>query len=219
MNSPTTEPDPATIFACAQSLWQACHEAQQRTPGLNLSECFNGIDEFMRVIMRIGEQFERWACGHVAFEELTDVWPYLMQDRFGTACLEVIEVAALHEFHGEDCLRVALRLRLPVKISDGLPVPLDLKAANPVAGSGFHAFRIRTVRSSLDGTEVFPFTADDDPFDDELSAPCLALYGVDAEGMPEHIADRATYAEVLKLARSLAPGIGFPEAPNSASQG
>ena len=66
---------------------------------------------------------------------------------------------------------------------------------------------------------IFTLDKDDDPFDDELSAPCLALYGVDAEGMPEHIADRATYAEVLKLARSLAPGIGFPEAPNSASQG
>ena len=67
----------------------------------------------MREVMRIAELFEQWACEHVAFEELTDVWPYLLQDRFGEECLSVLVVESLAEFDERDCRRVAMRLRLP----------------------------------------------------------------------------------------------------------
>jgi len=33
-------------------------------------------------------------------------------------------------------------------------------------------------------------------------------------GLLEHIADRANYREVVKLARKIAPGVKFPLAPN-----
>lgn len=39
--------------------------------------------EFMRVIMGVGTRFEEWACGNIEFEALEDVWPYLLESRFG----------------------------------------------------------------------------------------------------------------------------------------
>ena len=62
--------DPAAVFASAHSLWQACHEAAENDPSLNLSDVFNGMDEMMREVMRIGDLFENWACMHVVFEQL-----------------------------------------------------------------------------------------------------------------------------------------------------
>lgn len=70
-------PDPAAIFGVAMSL----HELE-KTKTLNVSDTFSGADEFMRVCMRVGEAFEKWACKHVDFTQLTDVWPYMMQDKF-----------------------------------------------------------------------------------------------------------------------------------------
>lgn len=111
MNSrpPTREHlDPAAQFAVALSLWQACHDQAAKRQDLDLSVHFNGMDECMRVVMRIGDLFESWACEHVRFEGLSDVWPYLLQDRFGDVCLELIALEGLADFNEEDCLRVAL---------------------------------------------------------------------------------------------------------------
>jgi hypothetical protein len=96
-----------------------------------MSECYNGGDEFMRVIMRAGTRFEEWACRHVAFEELDDVWPYLLEDWFGEACAGCIGIQALDTFEDKECLAVALRLRLPVKADASLPIPVDVFAMNP----------------------------------------------------------------------------------------
>lgn len=205
--------DPAAVFACALSLWQACHKHAADNPTLNLSDCYNGMDEFMRVVMRIGNRFEAWACSHVDFNQLNDVWPYLVEDKFGDACLAVLLPTALAEFNDSDCLRVAMYLRLPVTVDDKLPIPIDVCAHNPVPGSLFRAFRIQTVRNSLEKNEVIPFVADDEPFDEEFGDPYFALYGVAEDGKLEHIADRRTYAETLNLAQRLAPGVLFPVAP------
>lgn len=164
----------------------------------------------MRELMRVANLFESWACAHVAFEELSEVWPYLLETRFGNACLELVRPTALNQFSLDDCLLVAMRLRLPVLADGKLPVPVDLRARNPNAASGFLEFRVQTVRASLEDGDAVPFTVDDDPFDDDLGPPYLALYGISMNASWEHIANRQTYQEILSLARKLAPGIALP---------
>jgi hypothetical protein len=60
--------------------------------------------------------FEEWACKHVDFNQLTDVWPYLLQDSFGEAVLAHLmgSWADLSLFNTEDCLAVARRLNLKI---------------------------------------------------------------------------------------------------------
>lgn len=215
--SATILPDPAAVFASALSLWQACQK-QANGQKLNLSECYNGMDEFMREVMRVGNQFESWACSHIDFDELNDVWSYLLQDKFGDACLDLILPSAVAQFDETDCLSVALHLRLPVMLDDRLPIPVDLAAPNPIAGTGFLEFRIQTVRNSLDHGDVVPFVADDDPLDEQFGERYFVLYGVGKDGKLEHIADRTTYGEVLNLAQKLAPGVAFPNSPTFASR-
>lgn len=180
---------------------------------INFSECYNGGDEFMRVLMRVATRFEEWACVHIAFEHFDEVWPYLLEERFGTVCAEVQGVEALDQFDDQTCLLIALRLRLPVKISTGLPVPVNVVADNPVAGSEFVRFRIQTVRFSHDGDFAEPFTLDGDPFDEEFGEPVYTLYGVFNDDTLEMIADRDTFADAVELARLLAPGILLSDFP------
>lgn len=208
-------PDSAAILAIAVSLWQmlgglGTGEGHGR---LNLSECYNGMDQLMREVMNIANTFESWACEHVAFEELNDVWPYLLENKFAEACLAIIEPVALQRFDETYCLRVAMHLRLPLIYREGLPLPVEFTTANPVANSGFHMFRIQTVRVSIEDDFLSPFTFGDDPFDGEFLPPHFALYGVGNDGSPEHIADRRFYAEIVSLAKNIAPGIRFPEPP------
>jgi hypothetical protein len=206
-------PDPAAVFAAAMSLWQTCHRRAEADQHLNLSESYSGMDGLMREVMRIGNQFEAWACSHIAFEELDDVWPYLLQDRFGEVCIAVLVPTALAQFDESDCLRIAIWLKLPIRLSENLRIPIDLQAPNPVRESSFLRFRIQTVRDLLEDGDTMPFTAEDDPFDEEFGPPYFALFGVGHEGITEHIADRRTYSKAVSLAQKLAPGIAFPEAP------
>ncbi len=209
-----TEPlDPAAVFACALSLREACLKRAKTNPQLNLSENYNGMDQFLRELMRVANLFEAWACAHVEFEEMSEVWPSLMEDKFGDACLESTLPSALAQFDDSDCLRVALRLRLPIQADDKLRVPIDVRAPNPIGGSDFQAFRIQTVRNELDEGNAVAFTTDDDPFDEEFGPPYFALYGVGYDGLSEHIADRNTYSDALSLAQKLAPGVALPLKP------
>jgi hypothetical protein len=207
------QPDSAAVFACALSLREAVQKSVTADPHLNLSDSYNGMDGFMRELMRVATMFEAWACEHVVFDEMNDVWPYLMENKFGDACLEVLLPGALVQFDDSDCMRVALRLRLPVQVDDNLRLPVDVRAPNPIAGSEFRTFRIQTVRDALEDGDVVPFTTDDDPFDDEFGPPYFALYGVGNDGLLEHIADRKTYSEVLRLTRNLAPEVALPVRP------
>jgi len=181
---------------------------------VNLSECYNGGDEFMRVIMRIAVRFEEWACSHIQFDELEICWPYLLEEKFGEACVALKDVTSLDEFCNRDCLVVALRLGLPVTATGTLPVPVDLTAGNPISESEFRQFRIQTLREYGDGT-IEPFTSVDNPFDEECGSPFFGFYGVCEDGLLEHIADFKTYSDAIGLARKLAPGIQFPDMPFS----
>jgi hypothetical protein len=214
MSDESQQPDPAAVFGCALSLWQACWRPSKAGERVNLSECYNGGDEFMRVVMRVGTRFETWASLHIAFDELDDVWPYMMEDRFGAGCVEVMGIMNLADFDDSDCLRVALQLRLPVRLDTNLPVPVDVSAASTVPNSPFSAFRIQTVRELCEDNIIEPFTLIDDPFDEQFGPPYFALYGVESDGLLEHIADRRTYADAAQLARSLSPGIAFPDSPH-----
>ncbi len=206
------EPDPAAVFACALSLWEAVNKyaAGER---LNLSEIYNGTDQLMREVMRIANQFETWACRHVAFDGIDEVWPYLLQDRFGDTCLDVVLPSTLTVFDESDCLRIAIGLHLPITLDDKLPLPIDVRASNPVTGSSFREYRIQTVRTCLKDGEVAPFTAEDEPLDEEFGSPYFGLYGVAENGLLEHIADRSTYSDALALAQKLAPGVALPTRP------
>src|SRR5881394_2356330 len=90
----TSLPDAAAQFASALSLWQTWkHDAIANN--LDLGECYNDIDQLMREVVRVANQFEAWACLHIDFDLLDDVWPYLLEDRFGEACLAVLPPNAL----------------------------------------------------------------------------------------------------------------------------
>jgi hypothetical protein len=211
-NLATVGPDSAAVFSIALSLWEIC-EKQSRETGFNISECYNGVDQFMREVMRIANQFEDWACRYVNFNEFAEVWAYYLGDNFGKTCLSVLSLSCLMEFNENDCLRVALQLKLPVNSGGNLPVPIDLTACNPVPAAAFCKFRIQTVRDSLQDNEPTPFVAGDEPFDENFSNFYFSLYGIESSGRLEHIADRRTYEQVLDLAQKIAPSIAFPVSP------
>ena len=213
MHDKSERPDPATVFGGALSLWNEFKIPSKANERVNPADSYNGRDEFMRVVMGVATRFGEWASLHIAFDELTSFWPYLLEDKFGAACLRVMGTASLEKFDDCDCLRVALLLRIPVRLSNGLPVPVDVTAANPNPNSPFSAFRIQTVREAHGDFIYEPFTSADDPFDDNFKPPQFALYGVDSDGLLEHIADRQTYEEALSLAQKITPGVQFPSAP------
>lgn len=206
------EADPAAVFACAMSLHDACIGRAATDPTFHVSESYHGGDEFLRQMMRVGNLFEAWACGHVAFGDLEDVWPYLLQDRFGEACLEVLGPGQMALFDADDCLRVAMELRLPLRVDGGLPVPFVVEVDHPVEAAGFRRLRIQTLREQLGGDpEFIPFVAGDDPFDEELGPVLFGIFGVGSDGLLQHIADRRTYPEARGLLLALVPGIDLPE--------
>jgi hypothetical protein len=210
--SSVCDTDPAAILGAALSLKTAC-EDMARKERVNLSECYNGGDEFMRQVMRVATLFETWCCEHVDYSQFSDVWPYLLEDKFGDACLEVMLFAGLAEFDHRACLRVAAQLRLPVKVVAGLSVPVDLRADNPNGASPFRSFQIRTVRLHNEDNFISQYTPDDDSDDEKFGVIFFGLYGLDEHGIAEHIADRDSYANALSLAVKLAPGILFPSVP------
>jgi hypothetical protein len=209
------EPDPAAVFAAAMSLWKELEDVGKKDPQFNLSDAYSGVDEAMRQTMRVANLFEQWACSHIAFEEMSDVWPYALEDTFGPAVLRGLLPGALIEFDETDCLRVALGLRFPVSLDNKLPIPIDVSVSNPVPGSEYKGFRIQTVRSLIEDDEIVPFTVVDEPFDPEFGHPYFGIYGIGEDDLLEHIADRSTYGGAVELLRKLAPGIELPDSPTS----
>jgi hypothetical protein len=209
----TCQPDPAAVFACAHSLWEALLKHGEADSGMDLSDCFNGMDELMRKVMRVAKRFEDWACLHVAFSELDKTWPYLLADEFGSACLKVLYPASVSTVDEPDCLRIALVLRLPLKVEGHLPIPIDVRAVNPISDSPFREFRIQTVRTTAEGDAIIPFCLDDEPFDENYGPPYFGIYGIDEAGELEHIADRVTYSDAVALVKKLVPNIAFPGQP------
>lgn len=104
--------DQAAVFAVAISLWKECQKHAATNRSIDLSGSYAGIDGFMREIMRIAKAFETWACQHVDFTKLSDVWPYLLQDRFGQECFSILLPQDLADFDEHDCQLIARRLNL-----------------------------------------------------------------------------------------------------------
>ncbi len=194
------------MFAMAVSLRAACEKRERNEGALNLSDEYAGVDGFWRELVRVGILFEKWACRHVLFDHLEEVWPYFLEEGFGEACLAVMDAGALASFDEDYCLRVAFRLRLPLREDGVLPIPVDVLVANPVEGSAFRAFRIQTVRDCLTGAEGVPFTETCEPFDEGMGERYFGIYGVEDDVTIEHIADRKTFAEARELVLKLAPG-------------
>jgi hypothetical protein len=199
--------DPAAIFGAALSLWQECHARAQSEDHVSLSDCFAGIDGLMREVMRIGTLFEKWACRHVNFDELGEVWPYHLEDSFGAACLSVRPVQALMGFAEVDCLSVALELRLPLKLDPEWVPAVDLIANNTTTAAHFRHYRVQSVRLNRVTDEITPLLAEDDANDLDYAQAFYSLYGVDSEGLLEHIADRDSLAGIIDLVNKLFPGI------------
>ena len=206
--------DPAAVFASAYSLWQAC-TARASDVRLNLSDAYNGMDQFMREVMRVANCFEAWACKHVDFNETDSVWPYLLQDEFGSACLKTMAADELADFDEGTCLRIAMQLELPLKYDECLRIPVCVAAANPVSGSAFGAFRIQSLRASQVDGAIVPYRVGDDPFDEEFGPPYFGIYGEGRDGLLEHIADRRTFADAAGLVRKLVPGVIILDRPPS----
>lgn len=210
--------NPAAVLSCAISLRDACEQSAKLNK-LDLSDLFQGMDQFYREAMRIAALFEEWACKHVVFEEVCDVWPYLLEDKFGAACLQRMSVEDLSGFDAEDCPNVAMKLLLPLLYKDAPRLPLDVKAINPVPASPFTHWRIQTIRCLSGDDDFEPMLYGDDPSDPEYEPSILALYGVNAEGLVEHIKDFERYADAVAFVSKLAPGVEFPNEPLAKSQG
>jgi hypothetical protein len=206
------DPDPAAILGAAVSLKKMCEDIAGKER-INLSECYNGGDEFMRQVMRVASLFETWCCQYLDFNQFSDVWPYLLEDKFGDAFLMVSYPTCLTEFDSIGCLRVAMELALPVRVVEGLPVPVDITAANPNSASVFRRFQIRTLRRHNQGSDICQYTPNDDPDDAEFGTVFFGFYGLEENGIAEHIADRDSYAHAFVLAGKLVPGIQFPQCP------
>lgn len=208
--------DPAAVLGCALSLYKAGHERAERLE-YSLSDLYNGGDQFMREVMRVATAFEDWACEHIQFDKLYDVWPYTLEDKFGPAVLTVLGGnkggGYIGEFVDCHCLLTAVELGLPIKAYGVVRVPLTLRADNP-AGGEFTAYEISRLCCDGDEENIVSFNEGhlySDP--NNLSGHCFGVYGINGKGQAEHIADRADYAGALELVRKMAPGIVMPDEP------
>lgn len=179
---------------------------------MDLSNAYQGMDEFMREVMRVAEMFESWACQHVGFDHLQEVWPYLLEDRFGAICLEIMNAEELAGFDDDDCLQIAFRMRLPIHVNGSLPLPVRIEARNPLTGAEFQHLRIKTLRKRLDdGERMEEFTEDDDPYDENFGPPRFAIDGVREDGEAVQITEVESYRVARELLTQLLPGIGLPD--------
>lgn len=206
----THSPDPAGVFAAANSLWNAIFEESTRPEKLSLSDYYQGLDQLMREVMRVGTLFETWCCRHVAFDELDEVWPYFIADNFGPTWTRIEDAYSLAAFNERDCLRAAWYLGVPIRISNEFVLPLAVRAQNPTSTLPFTQFWIRTTQTSINSNDTKLFTVFDDLFDKRFSTPCYSLYGDNTSGDTEHIASRATYQLIASFASRLIPNVAFP---------
>ena len=204
--------DPAAIFAASKSLWETCHEAASSSE-TNLSELFNGVDELMRECLRIATTFEEWACSHVCFEEITEVWPYFLEEQFGSVCLEHIPLEHLASFRRDDSFSVSLKLKIPLLHTKVMVLPLNIEVQNPNLDSEFKAIKIQTVHRLIESNSIEPFTKSKINELEHSNNPFYAIYGRDSKNLLIHISDQLCYENAHKLCQKLFPGINFPKTP------
>lgn len=107
-------PDPAAVMGMVISLDARASASDFKG---NVSEAYKGADNFMRSCMAAAEFFEAWADEHVDFECLDEVWPYLLQEKFGEAAHSELGLLALESIDAPACERIARKLGLDLKQS------------------------------------------------------------------------------------------------------
>lgn len=114
--------DPAAIYGLAESLITAIEEkADTHGHAFNISECYNGGDQFWRECMALATAFETWACEWVDFNETVDVWPYHMNEHFGpTLC----QLGREQDLNGINRLPNPEKFKLFVEICRLIKIPL-----------------------------------------------------------------------------------------------
>lgn len=77
--------DPAAIWYATKSMvdWLGKQPKPDRD---DLVESHGGEDEFVRTVAHTATEFEKWACKHVDFHELEEIWPYWLEQHFGVLC-------------------------------------------------------------------------------------------------------------------------------------
>jgi len=206
---PSIQSDPAAIFSIAQSLWLEV-EDQSASAREKISDTFSGMDGFLREAMGIAQRFEEWACENIAFDHVTEVWPYLLLDRFGEEYLRIFELDQMPKLNEPAFLRIAHGLRLPIFVNNNPRVSVQITIQNPIKESFYEAFQIQTVRVQLNRNNVEWMSPDADPYDVAYGDPFVGLYGVfDREA--EHIADRCDFDAAFGMLKKLAPGVTIPD--------
>lgn len=127
--------DPAAILGAAVSLYNEA-KRQDAASRVNLSDTFSGMDSLMREVHTVAADFERWACFHVDFDALEDVWPYTLEDSFGKVFLEVTPLTDPNQWKmtHEKCLQVAQKMGLPMVKLETLETAARAKAIQECAG-------------------------------------------------------------------------------------
>ncbi|MGC3992108.1 MAG: hypothetical protein QM796_20925 [Chthoniobacteraceae bacterium] len=207
--SSSDSPDSAGIFAAALSLWLECERLQKEKSKPFENGYANGRDQLMRDMMAAAQLFESWACKHVYFDELNEVWPYLLEEHFGPVCLAEMPLETIGEFNQQSCMEVAIALKIPLRLDSGLIFPINLQANVGDSQMAFRKLRICTVRTFIEDGSVECFCWHD-VNDGEWSTPYYGVYGIDGDDSVEHIADRNSYLSAVSLAQKLSPSIDFP---------
>jgi hypothetical protein len=136
------KPDPAAIFGAAESLYRVgeiragtrnrdySYSPLLQDSLVNLSEAYHGGDNFMRECMRVATMFERWACAHVDFERMDEVWTYWLQEDFGDSVYDLQgNVTSLASFKIPDCRKVAVAMGMPLVRRASVPPLMSAQRA------------------------------------------------------------------------------------------
>jgi hypothetical protein len=207
---PAEAPDAAAEFAIAKGLYDYFANKQS----YDISEIYNGADEFMRRCAHLGRLFEAWSCDHVDFNAMQDVWPYYLEDHVGPAVESMFweQNCEIPVRWGEDeLLSLATKLRLPVRIQNTPNCSMNVEwAAAPAQQGRYQRYQVRTVRHSEDGWAMEHYTVEDaqERHAADNDHPVLfALYGsLESSGEWEFICEAPSY-DVLRtsMLRMLGP--------------
>ena len=80
--------DSISTFVATHSLYLRASLLAESN-GTNLSRCYDGGVGFIGECVRIGNEFDAWACEHVDFDQMAETWPYLLEGQFGRIAIEV----------------------------------------------------------------------------------------------------------------------------------
>jgi hypothetical protein len=180
---------------------------------LDISNEYNGADEFMRRCQHLGQVFEAWCCAHVNFSRMIEIWPYYAEDYIGPSVDKLlVERCVPASWSEEELLALAVLLHLPVRVrtTENVSFSMEWEAQN-WSSDEIKLYQVRTVRHSTDGKSVEHYT-----HEHVLARPVppiwltpnpvlFALYGAqDKEDTTwEFLFERQSYAELYSLVKRL----------------